>query len=167
MAETTRSAPSPLAVEFNAFLFAPIFEERSEAQISVVSALARLDLDPWQEAAELAQLPRDTAGKRLASLFERLPGGPSVHPDGGSTTARLIELLPSPKKPETSLRETLPVSAANRAALAVVVLMVYLMAWVFLIDYVTGPRAPLPSDKTHASVSQAPAKPMPAPSSNR
>lgn len=167
MVETTRSALRPLGVEFNPFLFASIFEERSEAQISVVSALARLDLDPWQEAAALAQLPRDTAIERLALMLARLPGGPSANADTGTITARLIGLLPSPKKPETSRRETLPVGAADRSALAVIVFMVYLIACVSLIDVVTGPRPPPPNDKAHASVSSASAKPMPAPSPNR
>lgn len=39
--------------EFNAFVFAPIGEERNGMLLSVMSALARRDIDPWQEAARL------------------------------------------------------------------------------------------------------------------
>ena len=36
--------------EFDSFLCAPIGEERNGMLLSVLSALARLDVDPWQEA---------------------------------------------------------------------------------------------------------------------
>ena len=62
--------------------------------LSVVSALARLNVDPWQEAANLAQLPRTTATRRLASLIAALPDRPSTHLDPGPNAARLIAHLP-------------------------------------------------------------------------
>jgi len=34
--------------------------------LSVLSARARLDLDPWKEAAELSELPSDRATQRFA-----------------------------------------------------------------------------------------------------
>ena len=73
-----------LGSEFDDFLFAPIAEESNGMLLSVISALARLDLDPWQEAIKLAGLPGETATKRLASLLiAALPGGPSAHLDPG------------------------------------------------------------------------------------
>jgi hypothetical protein len=76
----TRSAlGSLLGPEFDDFLFAPIGEDRNDMPLSVVSALARLDIDPWQEADKLARLPRETATQRLASLIAALPEGPSAH----------------------------------------------------------------------------------------
>ena len=65
-----------LGSEFDDFLFAPIGEDRNDMPLSVLSALARLDIDPWHEAAELARLPRETATQRLASLIAALPDGP-------------------------------------------------------------------------------------------
>ena len=53
--------------EFDRFLFAPIGEEKNGMLLSVLSALARLDLDPWREAAELARMPKHTAKQRLTS----------------------------------------------------------------------------------------------------
>jgi hypothetical protein len=91
----TRSAsPSLLGPEFDDFLFAPIGEERNGMLLSVVSALARLDVDPWQETAQLAQLRGATAAQRLASLIAALPDRPSAHQDPRTIAARLIELLP-------------------------------------------------------------------------
>src|ERR1019366_3539435 len=83
-----------LGSEFDNFLFAPIGDEGNGMLLSVISALARLDLDPWQEATKLARLPGETATKRLASLIAALPDGPSAHRDPGSIAARLILLLP-------------------------------------------------------------------------
>jgi hypothetical protein len=83
-----------LAPEFDNFLFASIGEEKNGMLLSVISALARLDLDPWQEAANLAQLPGTAATRRLASLIASLPNGPSTHLDSGTTAAGLIAHLP-------------------------------------------------------------------------
>jgi hypothetical protein len=80
--------------EFNAFLFASVGHDGNDQQLSVLSALARADVDPWQEAAELARMPGETATERLVSLIATVPGGLSTHPDPGTVAARLIALLP-------------------------------------------------------------------------
>lgn len=51
----THAALAPLiGPEFDKFLCASIGEDRNGTMLSVLSALARLDVDPWQEAADLA-----------------------------------------------------------------------------------------------------------------
>jgi hypothetical protein len=62
--------------------------------LSVLSALARLDLDPWREAAELARMPKEAAKQRLRSLIEALPDCPPTRPEPGTISTRLIALLP-------------------------------------------------------------------------
>ena len=84
--------------EFNDFLYAPIGADRNEIPLSVLSALTRLNLDPWKEAAELSDLPKDTATQRLATLIARLPGGQWAPADSGAIADRLIELLPHRRK---------------------------------------------------------------------
>ncbi len=64
-------------------------------QLSVLSALARLGLDPWQEAANLALQPGTSATKRLTCVLAELPDEPSIHRDHASIAARLVALLPS------------------------------------------------------------------------
>jgi len=76
--------------------------------LSVLSALARVDVDPWEEAATLARLPRETATRKLASLIAALPDGPSARPDSGTIAARLISLLPRRVGSDVSSRLTLP-----------------------------------------------------------
>jgi hypothetical protein len=95
MAKMTSAATVlSLGKEFDAFLFAPIGEERNGMSLSVVSALARLDMDPWREAAELAHLPRETASRRLTRLIEALPEGALPGMEAKTISARLVALLP-------------------------------------------------------------------------
>jgi len=97
---SNRPLPSPFALpasEFNAFLFASIGEDDHGRPLSVVSALARLDIDPWQEAARLSGLPQGHAAATLDGLIQRLH--PAGHWDQSETrriAASLIELLPRP-----------------------------------------------------------------------
>jgi hypothetical protein len=92
-----------LRPEFDNFLFAPIGVERNEMALSVLSALARLNVDPWQEAAELSELPKETAAQRLACLIARLPVGRWAQADSRAIADRLIELLPRRSHPQLPL----------------------------------------------------------------
>lgn len=85
---------SRLPLEFDDFLFAPIADDGNGMLLSVVSALARLDVDPWEEAASLARLPVDTAIERLRALIAALPPGVSASSDPATIAVRLIALLP-------------------------------------------------------------------------
>lgn len=91
---TAAASVSFFKPELGDFLYALIGADRNEMPLTVLSALCRLDVDPWKEAAELCELPRHTAGQRLASLIARLPGGRWPHADAMAIADRLIELLP-------------------------------------------------------------------------
>jgi hypothetical protein len=111
--------------EFDAFLFAHIGEEKNGMLLSVVSALARLDLDPWREAAELARMPQQTARERLTSLIEVLPNQPPTRPEPETVSTRLIELLPPAASPSVASSNKLPggVSMLNSRAVIYVILV--------------------------------------------
>jgi len=80
--------------QFDRFVFAPL-HENGETPLSVLSALARQDIDAWQEAARLAQLPKDRAVTSLASTIWK-SDSERWSPSGARiVAARLIELLPS------------------------------------------------------------------------
>ncbi len=105
----TRTAMTPLlGPEFDTFLFAPVDEEGKGALLSVVSALARLDVDPWLEAAELARMPREAANQRLTSLIAALPDAPETQLAAATIADRLIKLLPSGKPSSVASREKAP-----------------------------------------------------------
>jgi hypothetical protein len=98
---------SQLGPEFDNFLFAPIREDSNGMLLSVLSVLARLDIDPWQEAAKLSGLPGGAATQRLASLIAALPDESSADPDPATVAARLVALLPRPANPNIPSRATL------------------------------------------------------------
>jgi hypothetical protein len=104
---------STLDSEFNDFLFAAIGEATNGMPLSVVSALARMDLDPWHEAASLAAMSVETATGRLTSLLAALPDPALKRLEPGLTAARLIALLPQRSDPNTRS------SAAAVATLAI------------------------------------------------
>jgi hypothetical protein len=81
-----RAMQSALGSEFDEFLYASVGESNDAMPLSVLSALARQNVDPWQEAAELAQLPTESAIVRLMSVISR--------PVPEATAARLVALLP-------------------------------------------------------------------------
>jgi hypothetical protein len=117
--------------EFDAFLFAPIGEEKNGMLLSVLSALARLDLDPWREAAELARLPQQTARQRLTFLIGALPNQPPTGPEPETISARLIALLPRGASPSVASSEKLPGAGAaqnSRALIYVVLVNLLIMA---------------------------------------
>jgi hypothetical protein len=80
--------------EFGEFLYAAVGSERNEMPLTVLSALSRLDVDPWKVAAELSQLPKESATQKLASLLVRLPGARGAQTDARDIADRLIDLLP-------------------------------------------------------------------------
>jgi hypothetical protein len=92
---TSSASASKLTPDFDNFLFARIDKSSEETPLSVLSVLARLGVDPWEEAARLAQLPRLEAVKRLASMIAAIPGASSACLDAGTLSDRLISLLPS------------------------------------------------------------------------
>jgi len=90
-----KPTPRFLGSEFNPFLFALIGAEQSGRPLSVVSALARLDLDAWAEAANLSRLPRDIAAHKLSVLLDKFTDVPRIVQDSGAIATRLIALLPN------------------------------------------------------------------------
>jgi len=106
--DMTHAAITPLlGREFDPFLFAAIGDERDGPLLSVVSAFARLDLDPWKEAAGLARMPKDQAKQRLTSLIASLPNGATTGLSPEIIAARLIALLPQAGSFNTAAPATL------------------------------------------------------------
>jgi hypothetical protein len=161
------NSSSRLGSDFDAFLFAPLGEDRNGLPLSIVSLLARMDLDPWQEAACLAGLPAQAAAQKLATLLAALPV-PSVKPADPDTIAtRLIALLP--RRPTPAGRE-LGMGRAGATVHARIVMHVILFAiwliWLLGMTALTGRRdAPTHAD-THTPAPTAPAHAPPTASAD-
>lgn len=85
---------SPNPTEFERFLYASVGEDRQGSAVTVLSARARLNLDPWKEAAELAALGRDATATRFGLLLSRVLDVPELGQDHGSVGKDLTRLLP-------------------------------------------------------------------------
>lgn len=121
---------SGLGSEFDKFLFAVIGDDRNGMRLSVVSVLARVDLDPWQEAATLAGLSEELAAQRLAPLLAALPEPTLQQTSAAAMAARLVALLPRRTNTNTQLAVPEPggVSALHlRDLLIPIVVVIYLI----------------------------------------
>jgi len=82
-----------LRSEYDAFLYASIGKSDDDVSLSVLSALARQNIDAWEEAATLTHLSRESAIVRLASIISPMTKG-QTDPAPAATAARLVALLP-------------------------------------------------------------------------
>jgi hypothetical protein len=96
---------APPDKQFEPFLHAVIHEDPDQPALTVLSALARRDLDPWDEAASLADLAPEAAIVKLVVLLKSLP--PGQRPPDVMLAARLQALLP---RTRTSNAPTPPAS---------------------------------------------------------
>jgi hypothetical protein len=93
-ADMAHAALAPLiGPQFDKFLYAPIRADRNGTPLTVLSALARSNVDPWQEAVSLGLMHRDAAAARLTALIGALPGEQNGEVSA-SSIAHLVTLLP-------------------------------------------------------------------------
>ncbi len=101
-------AHSGLSADFDNFLYSAISDDTNQIPVSVLSVLARHDIDPWHEAAQLAQMPKTTAIARLASMISSVNLDLTPQSSAETIAARLIELLPMHSTPVASRRVGIP-----------------------------------------------------------
>ena len=163
---THSSSVAHLAPEFEDFLFAPVGEDGHGMLLSVLSALARLNVDPWQEAAKLAGLPVEAATRRLTSLIAALPDGPSAHRDPGTIAVRLVALLPRRVVSQIPARTTVLGAGATPQSRAI--LFAIFLALMLAAHYIVANRqSPAQVGDTHAPISSTVSPPMSPPRSDR
>ena len=80
--------------DFERFVYADVATEPNGMELSVLSALSRLGLDPWQEAQRLAQLPPFAAADGLAQILRAVPAVQALRLDVKVIAERLVALLP-------------------------------------------------------------------------
>jgi hypothetical protein len=79
------------------FLYASVGKDKNGTNVSVLSMLSRLEVDPWTEASDLAAMPDGPARKRLATLMASFKDVPSLRQDQGKIISILLDLLPRRK----------------------------------------------------------------------
>jgi hypothetical protein len=92
--------------DLNPFLYADVGTESNGSTLTMLSVLARLDHDPWLEAARWAKLSKAAAVESLIPIIDAIPLSPP--------SALGVMLLPAPKwRPEVAT-PSLPTKAAAR-----------------------------------------------------
>ena len=136
--------------EFDEFLCAPIGDDRNGTGLSVLSALARLNVNPWEEATSLALMPREAAVVRLAALIDTLPNEGTI---GISATIAtdLVALLPRDNSVNvrSSVRLFVPAGQGQTllmalSALAIMTLIVFAISAVIAVGPGIGENPPSP-----------------------
>jgi hypothetical protein len=120
-----------LGREFDKFLHASIGDDNG-MPLTVLSALARLDVDPWAEAAKLTRLTEPCAIAQLASLLGALRYGSVLCPDPTGIAAPLIALLPRP-------RDDASPPTKHPAAVSVLLPVLTYLLFMLLSNWLLGP----------------------------
>jgi hypothetical protein len=79
---------------FGRFLGAAVGDDRNGASVTVLSMLARLGLDPWDEASVLTSMPEAPARSRLEALLDRFKDVPMEVSARSSLALGLLAFLP-------------------------------------------------------------------------
>jgi len=77
------------------FMYAFVGEDRNGSMVTVLSTLARLGLDPWKEASDLAALSEDAALSRLTVLLARVHDVPALVGEHKNIAQKLVAHLPT------------------------------------------------------------------------
>ena len=103
---TLRPPFRPLRPDLDRFLFATVGDEIDGIPLSVISALTRLGLDPWQESGRLSSLSNHEAVEQLARLIAELPGLFRPLDEARQIADHLIQLLPRHDTDRRSTRKS-------------------------------------------------------------
>jgi hypothetical protein len=154
------AATPRLGSEFDAFLFAPVGDQTG-MPISVVTMLARLDVDPWQEAARLAALAPEAAAQKVASMLKAMPDPSLQHDDVLTIASRLVATLPRPTPaaatplPGLFVASGTPASRHRANVLFLAVYLIFMLATQFVMASLWPTHAvPLPTSPSDSAPSQ-------------
>jgi hypothetical protein len=123
---------APLRTDLNEFLLAPIGEDTTGMPLTLLTVLARLGVDPWEEAADLARLSLDSAEQRLVARLDALPNGLKSPGDTAALASRLVALLHRSPAPKMFPPRTPPLVAVTLRPKRVDPAIYYLVALAFM-----------------------------------
>jgi hypothetical protein len=101
----------------NPFLFATIGEEANGSSLTILSLLARLGKDPWDEAAAWSRVPKEAAVRALADSISQMPPNRHVLEDVDRTASRLVAMLPGTAEPKGAIAMPASIASMPRATL--------------------------------------------------
>jgi hypothetical protein len=106
---------------YDVFLYGSVADQENGTPISVLTALARGNCDPWEEAARLARLSPDRAERELVELLTGGVGRKISFDELQTAAKRLVPLLPFRRKPiHAAAAASVGIDAARQLAYWVV-----------------------------------------------
>jgi hypothetical protein len=143
--------------EFDRFLYASVGDDNNGMPLTVLSALARVDVDPWEGAWKLTRLPQERAVTQLASLLGALRNAPVAGLDPAYIAGPLIALLPCPRdRPPVlkALAQAAPTShpAVVSTLLTVLTYVIFMLLGQWLMRGLEAPRGIQPPSTLAAAV---------------
>ncbi|MGJ8624952.1 MAG: hypothetical protein ACSHW1_19590 [Yoonia sp.] len=118
---------------FDRFLSAIVGEDENGIGVSVLSMLARLEVDPWAEASDLTAMPDRRARKRLDNLMTRFHDLPSLEHHQGKNISAILALLPKRNAAANlnsrEVADSLP-TLATRAPFYIYFIAILFLGWV-------------------------------------
>lgn len=124
--------------DLNPFLFAAVSEDEAGDDLTVLSVLTRLGLDPWAEAGQLANLPREAAIPALTALL--CQASPKTT-DTDSIAARLVDFLPRRGVPPIPTPKRESVYKMKRRPPIWLVCIAAAVAWFVFLSYMKADPA--------------------------
>ncbi len=137
--------------DLNAFLFADVGVGSNGCELTILSVLARLGQDPWEEAARLSELPNSRAVDCLVQSISKMPLDPLAFAGISATVARVMLLLPAQGRTRVqSIAEATDAPTPGQWAIMIVccVTLVVSLATSLTQGSVTASVAPLPKSET-------------------
>lgn len=125
--------------------------------LTVLSALARLGVDPWQESARLTQLSPEAATQRLTAIISGVPSGQWAPADAGIIAARLVKLLPA--KCVFDMPARVPVAQPSTVKTQIAMLLFFAVLGGLIFFAITSRARPATEVDGHRPVSAAIALP--------
>lgn len=128
----------PHKPEFDPFLQAFVGEDQNGNAVTVLSALARLELEPWDEAAALASLKKEAAVSRLEVLLLQFRDVPALKQDNGVLARQLTRLLPKQHKHLAAVSGDTEIGPANLSGLIWAILTILFLIMQIILTSTSG-----------------------------
>jgi hypothetical protein len=109
--------------------------------LSVLSALARMNFDPWEEASRLTAMPKATAQRTLVSILGLVPNRSLEPSETGVIAARLVGLLPQLRDGPTTAATEIAAVRAQRTSFWLVCVFVAIAISILSPHHATAPNA--------------------------
>lgn len=127
------STPIGLDTRFDHFLQTPVGDDQKGTSVTVLSMLARLGVDPWREASDLAALPKGSAWERLDGLMARFTDVPSLIAERADVVTRLVASLPNGKLNANGSNASDSVSSKTSTRIYLILAVSFLLVHVIIL----------------------------------